>query len=1190
MLKKILLLVLLSATFMFGSDWWIYTYEDVSTLKAVFNYLAMIKDDSGFLRTVETVLIAGLTFTIIFKFLDIAAIPKYLLSVVGTMLIVFSTTTTVHIVNVKSYNNLNPHIDNYAVVDNVPFIFAVLSSAFSSVGYNSALLIETIFSNVTSASDTTQASFLKTGNLGAWKILDALDSIDALAISSDGQDFNKNFNEYLQLCVFKIGYAIDPGLKSQVGQRSDVLEYLNPASSINPYVQTLSMQKVIDSEGSLTTCNSLYTKAYTSFSNLSASGVAYNKAQSLVSKITSNVDGAASTVAKMMTGSGLASAQANINNYILMTGVRKAFESSWQSYGIGASSAQAGFGAGLAEANLQAQGKVKAKSASSMMPSIHSVLQAVMYVLFPLVLIVQLFAGGFKILQNYILGILWLELWIPSYSVLNYFTLKEAQEQAYDKLVSSTASSGPEGMLTLANQNEIYNTIANQAAIAADFYIVGIPALAGFILFASFQALSGITSGVAGVVGQYSSNQTLNQERANLAALDSVNEQMKLNNPLYTGNVGTVQAMMAQSGSISQASKAAANFLASGSDLNNSSNMTKANMFSGLESMTKDMTRQQTLNNGGSLTNGLNVSANTSLKNTLEDRGLSNAMEKDSNMGNMFESNYEKGISYETLSKNEKFNDLGSKLGSVAVTAGGGEAQELLGKTAALKNLTDQQVQDASIQSTYENITSDAFKKQQIGSNDDYYVKASNIYREDVRLGVNTLIGKTDASREQTDTEQRNAAETSQVTSVADLNATKKYLEKNYGSLESGAESIANVNKGGEIEGIKKQTNVAGGEDKLIDVKSTQAAGKIAEEQSKQEILNKNGGYLNNMSDKGTFDGAQVKGKNQAMNTIGTEAIIQDSEVKTITSAGSSQGELNALESMKKAGLLDKDTSLYDKKVSDGGNFVAVDKDGNKITMYTDGKGNTLGYEKQTIDKDANDGKGAGVRSIHDANGKILAKVEDAARIKNYQDKEDRSKTTDFTMENKGAAYAGLNQKLSADLANAESEKDREKVLAKFFEDTRRVDSIANPIEMGKVIAKQAETGNMPDVRENAVDLNDRIDKFIEKNIIGGEKIVEFSKDVDEFAKAKFEAIKEIGDNLDKGAKEFAKKYIPGGDSLVDWHQNIKDYIKGEKETETEEHKNNPSDFKAPPAPKVIAKQAETGNMPDVRENAVDLN
>ena len=632
MLKKILLLVLLSATFMFGSDWWIYTYEDVSTLKAVFNYLAMVKSDSGYMKIINTVLIAGLTFTIIFKFLDIMAIPKYLLSVIGTMLIVFSTDSTVMISNVKSYDSANPHSNNYATVDNVPFIFAALSSAFSSVGYNSALLIETIFSTVTTGSDISQASFLKTGNLGAWKVLDALDSIDALAISSDGQDFNKKFNEYLQLCVFKIGYAIDPGLKSQVEQRSDILEYLNPASSPNSYVQTLSTQKVIDSEGTLTTCNSLYTKAYTSFSNLSASGVAYNKAQSLVSKITSNVDGATSTVAKMMTGSSLTSAQANINNYILMSGVRKAFESSWQSYGIGASSAQAGFGAGLAEANLQAQGKVKAKSAATMMPSIHSVLQAVMYVLFPLVLIVQLFAGGFKILQNYILGILWLELWIPSYSVLNFFTLKEAQEQAYDKLVNTTTSSGPEGMLTLANQNEIYNTIANQAAIAADMYIVGIPALAGFILFASFQALSGITSGVAGVVGQYANNQTLNQERANLAALDNINEQMKLNNPLYTGNVGTVQAMIAQEGSISQASKAAASFLASGSNLENFNNLTKGNMFKGLEETTGQVTRQNLLAGSGPMVDGLQTSANTSTIKTSQDNVAAENLMKQAGM------------------------------------------------------------------------------------------------------------------------------------------------------------------------------------------------------------------------------------------------------------------------------------------------------------------------------------------------------------------------------------------------------------------------------------------------------------------------------------------------------------------------------------------------------------------------------
>lgn len=1040
-MKKILtILVALGATLFADDGWWIYTYEDVSTLKAVFNYLAMIKTDSGFLATIQTVLIAGLTFTIIFKFLDIAAIPKYLLSVVGTMLIVFSTTTTVHIVNVKSYNNLNPHIDNYAVVDNVPFIFAVLSSAFSSVGYNSALLIETIFSNVTSASDTTQASFLKTGNLGAWKILDALDSI-SIFTTPDGKEFEKNLNDYLHLCIFKIAYAVDPGLKSEINTDKNPFTYLDPTSSPNEYIRNIGNQKVINSEGSLTTCNSTYNKAKNSLSILSGSGILYDKANKLISKITSNVDGAGSTVAKMMTGSNLSDAQANINNYILMSGVRKAFESSWQNYGIGASSAQAGFGAGLAEANLQAQGKVKAKSASSMMPSIHSVLQAVMYVLFPLVLIVQLFAGGFKILQNYILGILWLELWIPSYSVLNYFTLKEAQEQAYDKLVSSTASTGPEGMLTLANQNEIYNTIANQAAIAADFYIVGIPALAGFILFASFQALSGITSGVASVVGQYSNNQTLNQERANLAAYDSVNEQMKLNNPLYTGNVGTVQAMIAQQGSISEASKAAASFLASGSNLENFSNITKGNMFRGLEQTTSDIARQQNLNNGGSLMNGLNVSENLAKKDVAEGRGISNAIDKNPNMQKMMESNSENSTTFGNIQTNSKFDNMGSNLENVAIGTGRKDAQTSLGEVKAINS--------------------------------------------------------------QSNSELQNAAETSQITSVADANATKKHLEANFGDLKTGAESMANVSKGSQIRGVKEQIDVAGGEGNLIDVNSTQAAGKIAEEQSKQEILNKNGGYLNNMSDKGTFDGSQVKGKNQALNEIGEKAIIQDSKIKTITSAAGSEAELNALESMKKAGLLDKDTSLYDKKVSDGGNFVAVDKDGNKITMYTDGKGNTLGYEKQTIDSNAENGRGAGVRSIHKADGTIVSKIEEGSNQKNYQNTKDLRITTDYTMENKGAAYAGLNEKLRQDISNAKNQEEKENIVKKFLEDTVRADVVLNPVDTGKVITKETMTGYLGEaIRQNLYDdiVSDR------------------GKNIDS---AIFDEIKDIGESLAKN--------VPGG-------------------------------------------------------------
>ena len=224
------------------------------------------------------------------------------------------------------------------------------------------------------------------------------------------------------------------------------------------------------------------------------------------------------------------------------------------------------------------------------------------------------------------------------------------------------------------------------------------------------------------------------------------------------------------------------------------------------------------------------------------------------------------------------------------------------------------------------------------------------------------------------------------------------------------------------------------------------------------------------MSDSGNFEGLKISGQNEAMNEVGDSLIKQDSKVKTLTSAANSQGELNALESMKKAKLLNEDVSLYDMKVSAGGFFVAVDKDGNKITMYTDPKGNILGYEKQTVDPNTKDG-GAGIKSIHAPDGRILAKTEDGSNQKNYQNTKDLRVMTDYTMENKGAAYAGLNQKFIEDMANAKKQEDKENIIKKFLEDTIETDAVLKQAsDIPVVIAKQANTDNMPslgEVKEN---------------------------------------------------------------------------------------------------------------------------
>ena len=57
MLKKYFCWFCISANIYVCSDWWIYTYEDVSTLKVVLIILVMVKSDSCYMKIINTVLI-----------------------------------------------------------------------------------------------------------------------------------------------------------------------------------------------------------------------------------------------------------------------------------------------------------------------------------------------------------------------------------------------------------------------------------------------------------------------------------------------------------------------------------------------------------------------------------------------------------------------------------------------------------------------------------------------------------------------------------------------------------------------------------------------------------------------------------------------------------------------------------------------------------------------------------------------------------------------------------------------------------------------------------------------------------------------------------------------------------------------------------------------------------------------------
>jgi len=626
MIRIFTLLFFISA-YTFASDWWVYSYEDVSTLKAVYTYLAMINSDDGYMESLRFVVYAGSVVALFIKFIDLTSFPKYFIGVVAVLMLLFSTTASIHIVNVKTYDDINPNTSNYAKVDNVPFIFAVVTSAFSNVGYHSAKLVETVFTSIPSNEDIMESSFLKTGHLGAFKILEKINSINGLDINDRATKFAHYYEGYMQKCVFGIAMSLNEDiLKKGLRSQTNIFKYVNPNNNTTKgkdIFEKLKNSRVTFS-GKTYTCSSLYAAAEEQLTILKNSKEIPEKIDKLVSRITSNKDGSVGSVIKMVSQIEASDASASMFNYTMNNAFRMGLQNAWNNYSVGTSgtSMQSGFGTGLAISQLQLAGKVKAKAASIMIPTMHSVLQAVMYVLFPFVLLVQLFSGGFKLFKNYALGLLWLEFWIPSFSVLNYFIVKELQEKALDKLVATTNNAtASDGMLTLNNMDSVYSTIANQAAVAGDMFWM-VPMISGFILFASFHSLAGITGAIGGIVSANSSNQAMEQQRSSAMALENVNEQLRLNNPLYTGSIGSLNNMMNESRAQSYASAAAGQYLAGGGSL---SSAASGNIFSAAKKTTVDNTEGNNFKNPNEFLNFFKDNTN---RNILENKVKNDALEK----------------------------------------------------------------------------------------------------------------------------------------------------------------------------------------------------------------------------------------------------------------------------------------------------------------------------------------------------------------------------------------------------------------------------------------------------------------------------------------------------------------------------------------------------------------------------------
>jgi len=541
--KILFLLLVISSVLLADGDHWVYTYGDTTILKAVYNYLALLKEDSNYSTLLSIAILVGIVLTVIMKKMNPSA---SFINYTGTIVLItglFATTATVHVMNVKTYNSLNVNDTNYASIDNVPYLFGFLTSSFSIIGYVSARTIEdTLHVAGDLENEYRSTSFLNSGMNGSFKLYEGLNRINFASIGPEANELVNIFKSYNELCINEIAYPLNRDeVYTILVNSKNLLDDINPEGT-HSVINVVKNQMVSTKFGTIT-CGDLWKKGEEYRDSLLASTDIPDAIQDRFKQFTGDALQATAAVTKLYAGTEGNNPEERLKNYMLANAYMQAFNAPWS-----ASIQQGAFGAGLSIAQIQQMGQVNAQTASVMIPAMHSIMQTMIYISFPIILLIMIASGDWKLISIYTKTLLWIELWVPNFSILNFYIQRDASTQATDKMIAAAngfSTDNPLTLINLANQAEIYSTIATQGAVAANM-LWSVPMLAGFMMFGSFHSLMGVGGSImrtASAQGQIDNQ----MEQKNLAAAaDRINKGIAEGNPMHTGDIGNALGNAAQ--------------------------------------------------------------------------------------------------------------------------------------------------------------------------------------------------------------------------------------------------------------------------------------------------------------------------------------------------------------------------------------------------------------------------------------------------------------------------------------------------------------------------------------------------------------------------------------------------------------------------------------------------------------------
>lgn len=476
--------------------WEIFAYQNADSLFGIFNAAAAIHASNDYRAALAAVVFCGFVAALI----AYAFAPEKMhgWTWLGSVLLVFSLMIVPKVtVGIVDKTGTVP----VKVVANVPLGIAALGSLTSTVGHTLTGLFETAFQVIPEPGALPrQLTYQKNGLLFGHRLIRETRNV----VFQDAR-FRTDLINYLDNCTRYdlMDGSLDPSLFNRSANVWDLLGNANPAR-----FSTLSRNGQIDIAICPQVYASLNQRLPAELKRIEGR-LAFALNPTLPGPVAAGV--IASQIQQAYLKNRIADASATAASIIRQNAVLNAIEDSAKISSQKANDPAAmllAVGRAQAVAQQNAAWLNAGKIAEQTLPMMRNIIEALMYALFPILVLLMLLTGGRETLlvfKGYISVLIWIQLWPPLYAVLNYMATIYA---AYDLAAAADLGGGLKG-LTLQTASTVYSrSISGEAMVG--YMVLSIPLIAwaavkrmdhlGMALIGGLSGLQAVLTGTSNTV------------------------------------------------------------------------------------------------------------------------------------------------------------------------------------------------------------------------------------------------------------------------------------------------------------------------------------------------------------------------------------------------------------------------------------------------------------------------------------------------------------------------------------------------------------------------------------------------------------------------------------------------------------------------------------------------------------------